>query len=155
MGAGCPCYPLRTCAGVCRSEVRCHCAAVGEHETRLTPAVTRACCAPKRTGWGAVVAMIHENTKKTCFWGYFDKITMVLPNHGLEMPTVTQPLAGVGWCTITRLQAGAVPTWIVAYATIAETTVTAETFHVELPPSAQPEPLRGACVAEVQGLRKW
>lgn len=71
------------------------------------------------------------------------------------MPTVTQPPAGAGCYTIIRLQAGRKPIRIVAYATIAGTTVTAETFHVKQAPSAQPEPLRGACVAEVRGLRKW
>lgn len=99
--------------------------------------------------------MIHGGAGKTYFCGHFDKITMVLPNHVLRMPTVTQPPAGAGCYTIIRLQAGAVPTWIVAGATIAGTTVTAETFHVKQAPSAQPEPLRGACVAEVRGLRKW
>lgn len=99
--------------------------------------------------------MIHAGARKTCFTGYFDKITMVLPNHGLACGPKLQPPTGAGCFTIIRLQAGAVPTWIVAYATIAGTTVTAETFHVEQAPSAQPEPLRGACVAEVRGLRKW
>ena len=71
------------------------------------------------------------------------------------MLTVTQPPAWVGCYTITRLQAVSVPTWIVADATIAEPTVTAETFHVEQAPSAPAEPLQGAAVVEVQGQRKW
>ena len=80
---------------------------------------------------------------------------MVLPNHGLTCGPKCQPPTWV-WCfTIIRLQAWAVPTWIVAYATIAETTVTAETFHVELAPSAAAGPLQGAAGVEVQGLRKW
>lgn len=99
--------------------------------------------------------MIHAGARKTCFTGYFDKITMVLPNHGLACGLKRQPPTGAGCYTIIRLQAGAVPTWIVAYATIAGTAVTVETFHVEPAPSAQPEPLRGACVAELRGLRKW
>lgn len=97
--------------------------------------------------------MIHGGAGKTYFCGYFDKITMVLPNHGLACGPKRQPPAGAGCFTIIRLQAGSMPLWIVAYATIAGTTVTAETFHVKQAPSAQPEPLRGACVAEVRGLR--
>lgn len=99
--------------------------------------------------------MIHVPTNKTCFCGHFDKITMVLPNHGLAMPTVTQPPAGAGCYTITRLQAGRKPNRIVTDATTAGTTVTTETFHVKRTPSAPAEPLQGAAVVEVQGLRKW
>ena len=128
---------------------------MGERVMRLTGAPTRACCPPKCTGWGAVEAMIHVPTNKTYFCGYFDKITMVLPNHDLAMLTVMQPPAWVGCYTITRLQAGGKLSRIVADATIAEPTVTAETFHVEPAPSAPDEPLQGAAGVEVQGLRKW
>ena len=155
MGAGCPYLPSRGYAAVGRNEVRSRGEATGEHGARLTGAPTRVNCPPKCTGWGAVVAMIHVPTNKTYFRGYFDKITMVLPNHGLEKPTVTQPPAGVGYCTIIRLQARTLPIWIVADATIAGTTVTAETFHVEQAPSAPDEPLQGAAGVEVQGLREW
>lgn len=129
--------------------------ATGEHGARLTDAVTGACCPPKCTGWGAVVAMIHVPTNKTYFCGHFDKITMVLPNHGLARHTKQQPTAWVGCYTITRLQACQEPSRIVADATIAEPTITAETFHVKQNPSAPAGPLQGAAVVEVQGLRKW
>ena len=99
--------------------------------------------------------MIHAGARKTCFTGYFDKITMVLPNHGLACRLKWQPPTGVGCFTIIRLQAGLMPLWIVAYATIAVTTVTAETFHVELTPSAAAGPLQVAAGVEVQWLRKW
>lgn len=155
MGAGCPYLPLRGYAAVGRNEARCRGEATGEREARLTVAPTRVNCPPKCTGWGAVVAMIHVPTNKTYFCVHFDKITMVLPNHGLAMLTVTQPPAWVGCYTITRLQAGHKPSRIVADATIAGTTVTAAMFHVEQAPSAPDGPLQGAAVVEVQGLRKW
>ena len=98
--------------------------------------------------------MIHEYTSKHAQEVIFDKITMVLPNHGLTMLTVTQPPAGVGCYTIIRLQAYCKSIRVVAYTTIAGTTVTAETFHVEQAPSAPAEPLQGAAVVEVQCLRK-
>ena len=98
--------------------------------------------------------MIHVPTNKTYFCGHFDKITMVLPNHGLAMLTVTQPPTWVGYFTIIRLQACQEPSRIVAGATIAEPTVTDETFHVEQAPSAPAEPLQGAAGVEVQGLRE-
>ena len=138
-----------------RRVARCRGGATGERGARLTAARTRVNCPPKCTGWGAVVAMIHVPTNKTYFCGHFDKITMGLPNHGLAMLTVTQPPAGVGYCTIIRLQAGQELSRIVAGATIAGTTVTAVTFHVEQAPSAPDEPLQGAAGVEVQGLRKW
>lgn len=138
-----------------RRGARCRGEATGERGARLTGAPTRACCAPKCTGWGAVEAMIHVPTHKYTQVAIFDKITMVLPNHGLAMLTVTQPPAWVGYCTIIRLQAGQELSRIVAYATIAEPTVTAETFHVKQAPSAPAEPLQGAAGVEVQGLRKW
>ena len=138
-----------------RRVVRSRGEATGEHGARLTGARTRASCTPRCTGWGAVAAMIHVPTNKTYFCGHFDKITMVLPNHGLARQPKWQPTAWVGCYTITRLQAGQEPSRIVADATIAEPTITAETFHVKQAPSAQPEPLQGAAVVEVQGLRKW
>nr|CDL66022.1 unnamed protein product [uncultured bacterium] len=99
--------------------------------------------------------MIHVGARKTCFTGYFDKITMVLPNHGLTCGPKWQPTTWAGCFTIIRLQVDTVPTWIVACATIAGTTVTAETFHVELAHPVAAGPLQWAAVVEVQWLRKW